>query len=364
VRHLADPLGLSHHVFSGVAAQEDQDALSGVAVMSRWPIRRESSLFCGAARVQFAELSGPRGPIQVYGLVMDAWWFDESQARQDAVRELLTHVGQAQDKRAPLIICGDFNTDPDSDEIRMMTGRTTAPVPGLSFYDAWEVAGSPAPGHTWSNDNPHATQLLWPDRRIDYIFPPIRVRAVPAIRGTPPCSAPAPPAAPIPRTTTPFNPTSATEGTVSVARGAGQALAGLVRALAGPGQEGGQPGGDRAGGRGLPPQRRDQGGVGGVAHVGALDEHLGHGGQVDAGQVVAGLDTVGSVVAAERLPVPLANADRRSAPRLTEGPMMASLRPSATGSRMANPRPPGGPPSAWMEMAALAWTCCRSRRAR
>jgi endonuclease/exonuclease/phosphatase family metal-dependent hydrolase len=110
------------------------------------------------------------GPIQVYGLVMDAWWFDESQARQDAVRELLTRVGQAQDKRALLIICGDFNTDPDSDEIRMMTGRTTAPVPGLSFYDAWEVAGSPAPGHTWSNDNPHATQLLWPDRRIDYIF--------------------------------------------------------------------------------------------------------------------------------------------------------------------------------------------------
>ena len=27
-----------------------------------------------------------------------------------------------------------------------------------------------APGHTWSNDNPWATQLLWPNRRIDYIF--------------------------------------------------------------------------------------------------------------------------------------------------------------------------------------------------
>jgi maltose alpha-D-glucosyltransferase/alpha-amylase len=49
-----------------------------------------------------------------------------------------------------------------------------------------------------------------------------------------------------------------------------------ARALAGPGEEGGQPGGDRAGGRGLPPHRRDQGGVGGVAHVGALDEHLGN----------------------------------------------------------------------------------------
>src|SRR5689334_7499350 len=121
-------------------------------------------------------------------------------------------------------------------------------------------------------------------------FPPLRVPAVPVIHGTPPCSAPDPSAAPIPRTTTPFNPTSATEG--------------RFPALAGPGEEGGQPGGDRAGGRGLPPQRRDQGGVGGVAHVGALDEHLGNGGQVDASQVVAGLDTVGSVVAAEGLPGP------------------------------------------------------------
>lgn len=166
---LAGPLGLPHHTFSGVTAQEDKAALSGVAVMSRWPIRRESSLTFGSARLQFAELSGPRGLIQVYGLVMDAWWFDESQARQDAVRKLLTHVNEDQDKQAPLIACGDFNTDPDSDEIRMLTGRTTAPVPRLSFY-AWEVAGPPAPGHTWSNNNPWATQLLWPNRRIDYTF--------------------------------------------------------------------------------------------------------------------------------------------------------------------------------------------------
>jgi endonuclease/exonuclease/phosphatase family metal-dependent hydrolase len=167
---LAGPLCLPHHAFSGVTAQEDEAALSGVAVMSRWPIRRESCHSFGGARVQFAELSGPRGPIHVYGLVMDAWWLDESQARQDAVRELLTHAGKAQDGRAPLVICGDFNADPDSDEIRMLTGRTAVPVPGLSWYDAWELAGPPAPGHTWSNSNPWATQLLWPDRRIDYIF--------------------------------------------------------------------------------------------------------------------------------------------------------------------------------------------------
>jgi endonuclease/exonuclease/phosphatase family metal-dependent hydrolase len=167
---LAHPLGLLHHAFSGVAAQEDQMALSGVGVLSRWPIERESSLTFGDARVQFVTLAGPRGPVQVYGLVMDAWWFDQSQARQQAVRELLTCISREQNQHTPLIVCGDFNTDPDSDEIRMLTGRTTAPVPGLSFYDAWEAAGPPAPGHTWSNDNPQATQLLWPNRRIDYIF--------------------------------------------------------------------------------------------------------------------------------------------------------------------------------------------------
>ena len=167
---LAGPLGLPHHAFSGVPAQEDEAALSGVGVLSRWPIRSERSRTLGSVRVQFAELSGPRGPVQVFGLVMDAWWFDESQARQDAVRDLLGWIGATAHPQAPVIVCGDFNADPDSDEIRMLTGRTAAPVPGLSCYDAWEVAGPADPGYTWSNSNPWAIQLLWPNRRIDYIF--------------------------------------------------------------------------------------------------------------------------------------------------------------------------------------------------
>ncbi|HEX6232425.1 MAG TPA: endonuclease/exonuclease/phosphatase family protein [Jiangellaceae bacterium] len=167
---VAEALDLPNHVASGVTAQEDDAALSGVAVISRWPIQRESSHTFGDSRVHHAELSGPRGAVQIYGLVMDAWWFDQSRARQDAVRGLLAHVNDHQDVRVPLIVCGDFNADPDSDEIRMLRGRTTAPVPGLSFYDAWEVAGQAVPGYTWSNSNPWSTQLLWPDRRIDYIF--------------------------------------------------------------------------------------------------------------------------------------------------------------------------------------------------
>ena len=167
---LAVPLHMPHHAFSGIGAEEDESALSGVAIMSRWPMSTTSSLTFGALRVLYAELAGPRGPIQVYGVVMDAWWFDESQARQDAVRAFLTHVNEFQDSLIPLIVCGDFNADPESDEIRMMTGRTAAPAPGLSFYDAWEIAGGGNRGCTWSNANPWATQLLWPERRIDYVF--------------------------------------------------------------------------------------------------------------------------------------------------------------------------------------------------
>ena len=46
--------------------------------------------------------------------------------------------------------------------------------------------------------------------------------------------------------------------------------------------------------------RHEQRGVGRVAHVAALDEHLGHRGQVQPGQVVAGLQAVDPVVGAHR----------------------------------------------------------------
>jgi endonuclease/exonuclease/phosphatase family metal-dependent hydrolase len=86
------------------------------------------------------------------------------------VRELgrfIQDVGRPQD---PIVVCGDFNAGPDSDEIRALTGRTATVVPGLVFYDSWEIAGDGGPGYTWSNRNPLAAVGLYPDRRFDYIF--------------------------------------------------------------------------------------------------------------------------------------------------------------------------------------------------
>ena len=54
-------------------------------------------------------------------------------------------------RRDPVIVCGDFNTGPDSDEIRMLTGRAATAAPGKVFYDSWEIAGDSSAGCTRSN---------------------------------------------------------------------------------------------------------------------------------------------------------------------------------------------------------------------
>ncbi|MCW2913336.1 MAG: hypothetical protein JWN52_1404 [Actinomycetia bacterium] len=86
------------------------------------------------------------------------------------VRDLATYVKKIQNVLGPVFVCGDLNTGPDSEEIRMLTGRSGVAAPNLVFYDAWEMAGDGGPGTTWSNDNPWAAPALFPDRRIDYVL--------------------------------------------------------------------------------------------------------------------------------------------------------------------------------------------------
>ena len=169
---LADELGF-HHVYA--EGFDAGDAKFGNAILSRWPIvaseRRElpttpeTNEFRVALR---AEVDGPRGRFQVTTTHLN-WRFDESHVRQLQVRALAELVAEGRVSGYPPIVCGDFNADPLSDEIRMMTGRATIPVPRLVFLDAWEVAGE-GPGITWCNDNPYAVHDLEPDRRIDYVF--------------------------------------------------------------------------------------------------------------------------------------------------------------------------------------------------
>ena len=101
----------------------------------------------------------------MFAVILD-WRPHRSDLRREQVRQLAGFVREA-DRGELTIICGDFNAGPDSDEIRMVTGRTGET--GVFWYDAWELAGE-GPGITWSNANPWAAPSLMPDRRIDYVF--------------------------------------------------------------------------------------------------------------------------------------------------------------------------------------------------
>jgi endonuclease/exonuclease/phosphatase family metal-dependent hydrolase len=165
-------LGMPHHVFAG--DQAGNGARSGLAVMSRWPIARHERRKLpgpedGAGSVLFAEIDGPRGTVQLFVVAL-AWRLEHSAVRQAQIREVSAFIAEIQRRRYPTILCGDFNADPDSDEIRLLTGKAEPAAPGLVFYDAWETAGAGGPGHTWARANSWAAPALWPDRRIDHVF--------------------------------------------------------------------------------------------------------------------------------------------------------------------------------------------------
>jgi endonuclease/exonuclease/phosphatase family metal-dependent hydrolase len=166
---VASALGYSHHL--SVGDWEQDGWKSGMAICARWPIgHHEVRRLAGAKGVAlYALIDGPRGPLQVFTVMLD-YPLSASEVRQQQVSELLHFVDEVTSNRHATVLCGDFNAGPDSDEVRLLTGRSKPPVEGLVFYDAWEMAGGPAPGHTWSNTNPLAALSLFPDRRFDYIL--------------------------------------------------------------------------------------------------------------------------------------------------------------------------------------------------
>jgi endonuclease/exonuclease/phosphatase family metal-dependent hydrolase len=169
---VAAALGFEHSIFHGGWTEDAWT--SGIAVASSWPIaRHEVRALPGdgdaLGSVVFAAIDGPRGLLQFFVAMLD-YPLDASARRQAQVRQLAEFVVEVTSRRHVTVVCGDFNAAPDSDEIRMLTGRSATAAPGLVFYDAWEVAGDATSGITWSNQNPLAAVSCYPDRRFDYIF--------------------------------------------------------------------------------------------------------------------------------------------------------------------------------------------------
>jgi endonuclease/exonuclease/phosphatase family metal-dependent hydrolase len=170
---IADRLEMPYHHFVGDWIQEDW--VSGIGLICRWPMSEpERRPLCSDDGADLGQalhvvVDGERGPIQLFAATL-THPLDASAIRQSQVKQLARFVHESASRRDPVIVCGDFNAGPDSDEIRMLTGRCATAVPHMVFYDSWEMAGDGSPGYTWSNRNPIAALGLYPDRRFDYIF--------------------------------------------------------------------------------------------------------------------------------------------------------------------------------------------------
>jgi endonuclease/exonuclease/phosphatase family metal-dependent hydrolase len=173
---LAEALDMQYVYATGLPIESFSESL-GNAVLSRWPITGSETRALPAPPgldelrvVVRADIEGPRGPLEVFCTHLN-WRLDQSAVRQQQVAALCEFVAETRERRErPPIVCGDFNADPEADEIRMMTGLTTLPVAKLVFQEAWRSAGDGSAGWTWSRENPFTTLDPEPDRRLDYVF--------------------------------------------------------------------------------------------------------------------------------------------------------------------------------------------------
>lgn len=170
---IGEALGLEVAFAGGV--ELDDGLWFGNAIASRWPITGSSSVVLpdegkpeGRLALR-ADVDGPRGALQVFCTHLN-WRLDQSSVRQAQVRALAELVAGAGPRTYPPIVCGDFNAEPHSAEIELLTGQRGVAVDGFVLVDAWHSVRSSEPGYTFADDNPYAeSQLEW-DRRLDYVF--------------------------------------------------------------------------------------------------------------------------------------------------------------------------------------------------
>ena len=151
----------------------------GNAVLSRWPILDAQTIplpdATGKAShrsVLLATVDAPLGPLQIVSTHLE-YRFGRSATREVQTRALARIVAESRsdpETSFPVVIGGDFNALPDSNEMRHLFGVSAPEFENLIFHDAWALAGDGTPGHSWSATNPHLADATWPNRRLDYIL--------------------------------------------------------------------------------------------------------------------------------------------------------------------------------------------------
>jgi endonuclease/exonuclease/phosphatase family metal-dependent hydrolase len=150
----------------------------GNAIAARWPITERDVLELpdngdGETRSALSVTVAapqPVGPISVTCTHLH-WKFHHSEVRERQVIAACDRVlARRRQGGFPPLLIGDFNAEPESAEIRYVTGLQSLRGRSVALLDAWRTAGKGPSGITWSNANDYARMGLEPDRRIDYVF--------------------------------------------------------------------------------------------------------------------------------------------------------------------------------------------------
>jgi len=198
---LADTCRAEYHLAFGGAAIDpsllpDPSLRFGKAVLSRWPI--ESQVTVPLKPIPADQPGGePEGSfiylvgwdvlhVTAAGLDIFATHLvgapNQGLHRQKQVKTIDEYVRSVRgtkdqvtfgQKRTsmPAILAGDFNAEPESDEIRFLSSFTALEGHTTFWQDAWRMAGDSSPGYTqdW-RVSPGAASLNVNRKRIDYIF--------------------------------------------------------------------------------------------------------------------------------------------------------------------------------------------------
>lgn len=165
----------------------EPDLMMGSAVLSRWPVElvathplpldpdhpahhmftyelvhaRTNGLDVFSTHLAAAPAEGCHRRVQVQAI---------DRIIRDARGSADTDPWDPKRPSMPAILCGDFNAEPDSDEIRFLCGLVPLDGNDTFYQDAWRVAGGASPGYTNHWQNRLGGNLNIHRKRIDYVF--------------------------------------------------------------------------------------------------------------------------------------------------------------------------------------------------
>ena len=158
------------------AGEEARRGEFGNAIASRFPIAGQEAIALpdagdGETRSALSvTVQAPPGSVALTCTHLN-WKLHHGWVREQQVVALCDFALRRRPKDGfPPLLVGDFNAEPDSAEVRYVTGLQSIGGWSVAFLDAWRVAGGGSPGITWSNANVYARGEREPDRRIDYVF--------------------------------------------------------------------------------------------------------------------------------------------------------------------------------------------------